>query len=972
MNGGIFTATARRFGGCQREEPGDAPAVYERNFLRLIKLFVAMLALSLAVGVGVTGVATASQSAQASATQTPETLRNQAKKLDKQANKLTRQAKKATKQAKKLTRKAKKFKRQAKKLNRKAKKASGKKKKRLRKQAKKKRKQAAKKQRQAKKKRKQAKKKRNKAKNKRKQAKNKRKQAAELENNPPATIRTTEYGIPRIVADNWRGLGYGYGYALAKQNICSMAQIYTTVRGERSKYFGPNGTWQLTGNGIPFTNLEADFAHKRVIEEGTIDDILKMDPPNGPKPATQEAVDGYVKGYNKYLAEVGVDNLSDTTCKGQPWVKPIDAQDVYLRFFELGTMAGLGVAVDGTANAVPPGTALSGASADVDTAGITPEDVAASLDSNKPDIGSNAVGLGSDTTSTGKGMLYGNPHFPWQGSERFFEAQLTIPGKINVSGGSLLGVPLVLIGHNENLAWSHTVSTARRFSLFQEKLVPGKPTSYYLDGKQTPMKETKVTVEVKQPDDSVKQESRTLYSTVHGPVTIALQKSTELEALLKWSPTTAYTIFDANANGLRFINQFFDFNRAQSVDEMVDTLKEDLGVPWVNTIAADSEGNALYADVGSMPNIDDARAAECNTGIAALTWPMAKVAVFPGWEAKCDLEHAPGTPAKGLLPPSKMPIQVRKDYTSNMNDSYWLSNPKAPLTGFPSIIGDEGTARSLRTRNGLTQIENRLDGTDGNPGNKYTPELLRGFIDNDRHYGGVLLIPELAADCQANPGNYTAGYGGDPSDIADACDVLADWDHTDRLDSHGAYLARQVIGKVLSAPGGVYTNPFNLSDPVHTPSGVNVANANVRKSIADSVTYMNSKSIPLNATWRDYQYVTKAGEKIPIPGGPGGQGMFNVITASRNADGDYDNVTHGSSFIQMASMDGTKCPDVKMILTYSQAATDESSPHFKDQTKLFSNSEWVTDRFCTDQQLASPDLEVKDLNGGADAVKSGW
>lgn len=899
--------------------------------MRLIRLLVPMLALALAVGVGAGSAAAKDVNHTKKANQ----LSKQAKKTAKKANRLAKKAKKAKKQCRKkrgvakrrCLRKSKRMTKQVRKLRAKAK--------RLRKRAAKQRKLA--------------------------------REQKRLKNNPPATIRTTEYGYPRIVADDWRGVGYGYGYALAKQNICSMAEIYTTVRGERSKYFGPDATWQLSGNGIDFTNLESDFAHKRVIEEGTVAKILKMAPPNGPKPATKEAVDGYVKGYNAYLKEVGADNLSDVTCKGKPWVKPISTQDVYLRFIELGTMAGLGVAVDGTANAAPPVSGASVSSASADPSGATPESIAADLDANRPEIGSNAVGVGSEASSTGKGLLYGNPHFPWQGSERFFEAQLTIPGKINVSGGSLLGVPLILIGHNQNLAWSHTVSTARRFSLYQEKLVPGNPTSYYLNGKATPMTGTKVTVDVKQPDNTIKQQTRTLYSTAHGPVTVALQKSSELEPLLKWTSTTAYTMFDANANGLRFINQFFDFNRAQSVDEMVDSLKADLGVPWVNTIAADSKGNALYADVGSMPNIDDARAAECNTGIAGLTWPMARVAVFPGWEARCEMEQASDAPAKGLLSPSKMPIQIRKDYTSNMNDSFWLSNPNAPLTGFPSIIGDQDTARSLRTRNGLTQIENRLNGTDGNPGNKYTPELLRGFINNNRHYGGVVYMPDLVSWCQSL---------GDPAivngvDVAPACNVLANWDRTENLDSAGAYLARQVIGKVNAVPGR-FTNPFSLSDPVHTPNGLNTSLPAVQKALSDSVTYMNDKGIPLNATWRDYQYVTRAGEKIPIPGGPGGTGVFNVISAVLDANGDYSSVVHGSSFIQMASMDGSKCPDVKNILTYSQAATDASSPHFKDQTKLFSNSGWVTDRFCVDQQKESPDLEVKNLNGGAKAVKNGW
>jgi len=907
----------------QRGKPGT-PARIREEYLRLFRWLVAILALSLAVGAGV-GTAAAKDV-------------NHAQK----ANQLSKQAKKASKQAGKLARKAKKTKKQCRRKSGAAKKKCLRSSKRLSKQAGKLR---------------------AKAKRLNKQAAKHRRLARE-EANPSVTIRTTEYGYPRIVADNWRGLGYGYGYSLAKQNICSMAQIYTTVRGERSKYFGPSGTWQLSGNGIDYTNLQSDFAHKRVIAEGTIGKILKMAPPNGPKPEAREAVDGYVKGYNRYLKEVGVDNLPDATCKGQPWVKPITQQDVYLRFFELGTMAGLGVAVDGTADAQPPGSPpLQITSAGDNSPGITPDDIAA-FKSHDPDIGSNAVGLGSDTTSTGKGMLYGNPHFPWQGSERFFEAQITIPGKINASGGSLLGVPVVLIGHTQKLAWSHTVSTARRFNLYQEKLVPGKPTSYYLDGKQVPMEQTQVTVEVKQNDDSIEPRTRTLYSTVHGPVTTVLQK----QPLFPWSSQYAFTMFDANANGLRFINHFFDTNQAESVDDLVKVLKEDVGVPWVNTIAADSTGKALYADVGSMPNLTDARVAECAGGMNNATWPALKVAVLDGSKGSCEMQKAPDAPAKGLLSPSLMPIQVRNDYTSNMNDSFWLSNPNAPITGIPSIIGDEGTARSLRTRNGLTQIENRLAGTDGNPGNKYTPDLLRGFINNNRHYGGVVYMPDLVSWCQGLPNPKIVNT----VDVTQACGVLAAWDRTDNLDSQGAYLAREVINRV-NAVSGRFTVPFDVNDPVHTPRGLNTALVGVQKALSDSVSYMNGKGIPLDATWRDYQYVTKAGEDIPIPGGPGGTGMFNVISAVKNGTtGKYDKVVHGSSFIQMASLDGTACPDVKNILTYSQAATDESSPHFKDQTELFSNGGWVTDRFCVADQLASPGLEVKNLNGGAKAVNNGW
>ena len=790
---------------------------------------------------------------------------------------------------------------------------------------------------------------------KRLKAKAKRERLKEL-NRPGVTIRTTQYGIPRITADSWRGLGYGYGWALANENICSMAEIYTTVRGERSKYFGADGTWMLTGNGIQFTNLESDFSHKRIIVDKTIPKILKMKAPNGPEPQVRQVIDGYVKGYNAWLGK-NKSKIQDSTCSGKPWVKKITPLDAYLRFYELSTMAGSGAAVDGIANAVPPSADMTSAPAGASPSSLNKSDFA-NLESN-PDIGSNAVSLGSAATSTGKGMLFGNPHFPWSGSERFFESQLTIPGKINVSGASLLGSPVVQIGHTRNVAWSHTVSTARRFAFFRETLDPSDPTRYMVDGKSIPMKQTKVTVDKGNGDT----ETRTLYSTKHGPISVSIQKT----PLFKWTSSTAYALFDANANSLRVVNQFFDFNRAQSVADMKKALFKDQGVPWVNTIAADSKGNAMYADISVVPNLTDARVAECNTpGVGTVAWASSKVAVLDGSTTSCDMQQAAGAVVKGVLPPGQMPLQIRKDFGSNMNDSYWLSNPKAPLTGFPSIIGNEESARSLRTRNGLHQITTRLNGTDGDPGNKFTIERVRQFTTNNKNYGAELLIPGMVSYCQSHPMI-------DSVDVSAACTALANWDLTEKLDSPGAYLGREVLYNLLAVDGGPFATPFSLSDPVNTPSGLNTSNPAVPKALADAVTYMNSMSIPFDASWRDYQYVTRNGEKIPIPGGPGGQGVFNVTSAVFNSStGEYDDVRHGSSFIITASITGAKCPDVKTILTYSQAATNDKSPHYADQTRLYSNGGWVTDRFCPSQQKKSPDLKVTSLNGGAKAVKKGW
>ncbi|MNE78873.1 Acyl-homoserine lactone acylase PvdQ precursor [compost metagenome] len=68
------------------------------------------------------------------------------------------------------------------------------------------------------------------------------------------------------------------------------------------------------------------------------------------------------------------------------------------------------------------------------------------------DRGSNAVAVGSDSSFNGRGMLLANPHFPWVGGMRFYLMHLTIPGKLDVMGAALPGLPVINIGFNRHLA----------------------------------------------------------------------------------------------------------------------------------------------------------------------------------------------------------------------------------------------------------------------------------------------------------------------------------------------------------------------------------------------------------------------------------------------------------------------------------------------------------------------------------------
>src|SRR5688500_5394637 len=94
-----------------------------------------------------------------------------------------------------------------------------------------------------------------------------------------AKITRQAQGIPTIEADSFKELGFGYGYAFAQDNVCTMADGFVTVRGERSKYFGPDA---LSTEG--FKNLDSDFFFQRINQTGEVEALIKQKPPLGPKP----------------------------------------------------------------------------------------------------------------------------------------------------------------------------------------------------------------------------------------------------------------------------------------------------------------------------------------------------------------------------------------------------------------------------------------------------------------------------------------------------------------------------------------------------------------------------------------------------------------------------------------------------------------------------------------------------------------
>lgn len=552
-------------------------------------------------------------------------------------------------------------------------------------------------------------------------------------------------------------------------------------------------------------------------------------------------------------------------------------------------------------------------------------------------LGSNAIAVGGDATAGGRGLLLGNPHYPWHNGRRFWQMHQTIPGKLNVSGAALLGATSVNIGHTATFAWSHTVATGVPFALTELRLVPGDPTSYFVDGKKEKMTKRRVTVQVRRPDGSLEPVTRTQWRTRYGPIVTSVS-SIELP----WTTWNAYAIIDPNATNLRLANTSLALGKARTTDEAVRALKKTQGLPWVNTIAADSRGKALFAQIQVLPNVTDEFANRCNTVLGHVTFRQGGLAILDGTRSSCAPGKAPGTVQPGILDFDRYPVLERGDYVTNSNDSHWLSNPERPLTGYDRIIGDEKTVRSLRTRSGLVAVQDQL--ADG----RFTRAAMQDLVFANRNHAGELAAAGTVAMCR-------------DMRLGEPCDVLARWDGTADTGSRGALLFDRYWRKAAAARD-LWKTPFDASDPVRTPRGFNTGSLAARKALVDAVAELRKSDIPLDAPLGDHQYVVRNGERIPIGGGTEALGILNKIEAPWTPGKGYTEVRHGSSYVQVVSFDGGRCPDTRTLLTYSQSA-DPTSPHYADQTRLFSAKRWVTERFCPAEINKAPGLRVVRLRG---------
>lgn len=765
-------------------------------------------------------------------------------------------------------------------------------------------------------------------------------------------IRRTQDGIPHIKADDWASLGYGYGYVQAQDNLCTLADAFVTYRGERSANFGADARPPAVASFGQPRNIDADFFFRFVDDAGTVARYREAQ-----SPQLRQLMDGFVAGYNRYVGDLDSGRMgrANAECRGKPWVGKITSDDVYRRLVAANLAGGIAHFLPQIAGAKPPSSNASPAPQPIQTGGIAIDSIQLEI-AGRRGIGSNALAFGAPVTREGRSLLFGNPHWFWRGPDRFYEAQLTIPGQLNVAGVSFLGIPVVMIGFNDNVAWTHTVSTARRFGIFQLSLDPADPTRYIYDGVSEPMTPVPITVQTRNADGTLTPLTRTLYRSRFGP----LVDLSSMSPALGWNTQHAFALRDANVDNLRAFENFRQWDQAHSLSDFIAIQKRLAATPWVNTLAIGRDDPRVwFADLGPVPDVPDSLAATCTTPLGrAFDAKAPGVPFLDGSKSACAWHVDASSVQPGALPVSEMPGVARSDYVGNFNGSYWLANVKVPMTGFPRVAGITGTEQSLRTRLGHT-LAAELQAENGG----VTRSALEMKVLESRSMSEQLFRkPILDAAC-SDAALISQGAGPQTGQLGDACEVLRAWDGTANTDARGANLWEE-FWRRLDAAGlaKYYRVPFDPASPIATPRGLNVADPSLvpflQRALGSAATAMQQYGFALDSNRGELLYSVRNGERVPLFGGCDDAGYFTVTCAIHPLDATgyaMDRSGHGSSYLQVVSF-GTNGVQADTMLAHSES-DDPASPRSSDATRRFAGKEWL--RFPFTEEAIATDRDVQ-------------
>jgi len=225
--------------------------------------------------------------------------------------------------------------------------------------------------------------------------------------------------------------------------------------------------------------------------------------------------------------------------------------------------------------------------------------------SGGPGVGSNNWVVDGSKSATGQPLLADDMHLGLQMPSIWYEVHL-VGGGFNVEGYSFPGVPGVVVGHNEDIAWGVTNLGPDVQDLYLEKLNPANPDQYEYQGQWVDMEILEEVIEVSGQDPVLER----VQVTRHGPIITPVVEDLSEVIAFRW------TALEPN----RLVEALFMLDGASNWEEFRGAL-ELWAVPSQNFVYADVEGNIGYQAPGQIPI-----RAEGHTGLVPV----------PGWTGEYE------------------------------------------------------------------------------------------------------------------------------------------------------------------------------------------------------------------------------------------------------------------------------------------------------------------------------------------------
>lgn len=474
----------------------------------------------------------------------------------------------------------------------------------------------------------------------------------------PVQVTYDAFGIPHIHASSWPDAVRVLGYVHAGDRLWEMDMFRRTASGTTAEVVGESG-------------LESDLLVRRLgIRRG-----CEAYWASGHVPAAlRTEIEAYTQGVNARLKDLGADGLpamfSALEYTPAPWT-PVDCL-VFLKYMgwdQSGTDTDLwlGVMVEklgadvvnelwpldrpyespqvkhqvdrhevAAQQHVAALNPIPGASAAYDALRARLE--AATWLGRGGSFGSNNWAVDGSRTVSGKPILCSDPHLGFQLPSIWYTAHMSVQGE-NVAGVTFPGSPIVVIGHNDRIAWGMTNMQTDTVDYFVETVHPEDPAMYRHRG------EWKTVETIREPVSVKGRESYELVieSTVHGPIMSRDGRTISMQ-WVGLGPTAELT-------------GIWRINHAKNLNDYLEAL-DLLSTPALNMIYADVDGNIALHSCGDHP------------------------LRLPG-QGRIPMEGESGDHDwRGMVPRTQLPLSV------NPPEGYVASaNARVAPVGYPHYLG---------------------------------------------------------------------------------------------------------------------------------------------------------------------------------------------------------------------------------------------------------------------------------------------